>query len=479
MIHYYRMTSAAKFSQNMAIQIIGKIAAVFVGLGVMAILTRALGPDGFGEYTTAVTFLQLFGVIVDFGLTLTLVVMISEAGADQNKITGNILSLRLLSGLILFSLAPLAVMPFDWSANVKLGVAVGALAFLFMSGATMLVGIFQRHAAMWRSALAEMLNRFVLVATVALLAYWGLGVVWMIAAMILANFIWLASMIILARPFVKVSLRFDWLLWKKIITRSWPIALSIIFNLLYLKGDILFLAYFRDAAEVGLYGAAYKIIDVLTALPVMFMGLLLPVLVNNWTGNNRAEFKKRLAKTFDIFMIGAIPLVIGTQAVAEPLAVLFAGAGFEATGQVLRWLVLALVGVFLGALYGHTVVALNMQKPMIWGYLGVAVLSIIGYLWLIPLYGMYGAAYVTIFSEILIALITFWVVWRVSRARPSFLVSFKALACAAIMYVVLIYLPAMHVLLSVGLGALIYLGLMILVRGIKLQELKLLITDRS
>ncbi|MBU1705383.1 oligosaccharide flippase family protein [Patescibacteria group bacterium] len=80
------MTSAAKFSQNMTIQIAGKIAAVFVGLGIMAILTRSLGPEGFGEYTTAVTFLQLFGVIVDFGLTLTLLVMISEVGADQIKL---------------------------------------------------------------------------------------------------------------------------------------------------------------------------------------------------------------------------------------------------------------------------------------------------------------------------------------------------------------------------------------------------------
>ncbi|MBU0646443.1 flippase [Patescibacteria group bacterium] len=473
------MTSAAKFSQNMTIQIAGKIAAVFVGLGIMAILTRSLGPEGFGEYTTAVTFLQLFGVIVDFGLTLTLLVMISEVGADQNKITSNILTLRLFSGLILFALAPLAVLPFAWSANVKLGVAVGAAAFLFMSGATMLVGVFQRHACLWRSALAEMLNRFILIALVALLAYLNLGVVWMIGAMIVANLAWLVSMIYFARPFIAIRPRFDWPLWKKVISRSWPIAVSIIFNLLYLKGDILFLAYFRDAAEVGLYGAAYKIIDVLTALPVMFMGLLLPILVSSWSANDRPEFKKRLARTFDIFMISAIPIVIGTQAVAEPLALLFAGPGFAATGSVLRWLIISIIGVFLGALYGHTVVALNKQKQMIWGYVAVAVLSIIGYLWLIPLYGMYGAAYVTIFSELLIALITFLMVWRVSQALPSLLVTLKALVSAAIMFGVIQSLPSLPVLLTVLIGALVYLGLMIFLRGLNPKELKLLIADQS
>src|SRR3989338_2481010 len=70
---------------NFTIQIIGRILAILIGLVSIGLLTRSLGVENFGAYTTALTFLQLFGVMVDFGLTLTLVVMISEPEADEQR----------------------------------------------------------------------------------------------------------------------------------------------------------------------------------------------------------------------------------------------------------------------------------------------------------------------------------------------------------------------------------------------------------
>src|SRR3989338_8767626 len=143
------MTSLRSLSKNFLIQTLGKTASIVIGLLFVAILARSLGQEGYGEYTTAVTFLQFFGVIVDFGLTLTLVVLISKAGADEAKIVGNVLTMRLITSAILFTIAPLAVLPFAWSATIKLGVAVGALAYFLMSGANVLIGIFQKHESMW------------------------------------------------------------------------------------------------------------------------------------------------------------------------------------------------------------------------------------------------------------------------------------------------------------------------------------------
>lgn len=469
------MISAKSLSKNFAIQSTGKVLSVVIGLIIVAILTRALGPTGFGEYTTAVTFLQLFGVVVDFGLTLTLVVMISEKGADEKKVVGNIFSLRLLSAAILFALAPLAVLPFPWNNTIKLAIAIGAIAYFFMSGASLLIGIYQKHEAMWRAALAELINRIVLVGTIALLAYYSFGVIAMVAASILANIIWLFFMIRFAKRFTPISLSFDWQLWKKILSKSWPIALSVIFNLLYLKGDILFLAYFKDSAEVGYYGAAYRFIDVLTAIPVMFMGLLLPSLVHTFSSKNIEHFNRQVKKSFDLFMIFAIPAVIGTWAIAEPLIGFIAGEGYEPAAAVLRILIVAAIGVFAGALFGHSVVAINKQKQMIWGYASVALITIIGYLYLIPLYGMFGAAWMTIFSELLIALLTFVMVYKTTKVLPNMSASIKALIAAACMYAVLIPIANWHVLIQLIVAILVYGGIIITIGGVKLSELKALI----
>jgi O-antigen/teichoic acid export membrane protein len=471
--------SKAIVARNFSIQVISRILAVFVGLFSIAILTRSLGTNAFGEYTTAITFLQLFGVIVDFGLTLTLVVMISEEGADAEKIVGNIFGLRIISGAILFSIAPIAVLSLPWSDAVKEAVLVGSIAYVLMGGATLLVGVFQRYHAMWRAGLAEILNRLALLIFVALFAWFELGVVWMVVASVIANAIWLFSMLRLARPFLHIRFLHDWKMWQHVWGRSWPIAVSIFFNLLYLKGDILFLAYFRDQTEVGIYGVTYRILDMLTAFPVMFMGILLPIVVNTWSAGNHDEFRAHVSRTFDFFMITAIPIIIGTQQIAKPLMRLIAGPGYDASGDILKLLIFAVFGVFLGALFGHLVVALNKQKPMTWGYVGVAIVTVVGYFLFIPKFGMWGAAWMTLFSEWLIALITFSVVYKVTKVKLHFVVASKAIFASAIMYLFLRFVPSLSVLVDILIAGILYLAIMLLTKGIKMEDVRALKNARQ
>ncbi len=461
-------------ARNFSIQLMGKILAILVGLVSIGILTRSLGTHSFGEYTTAITFLQMFGVIVDFGLTLTLVVMISEKEADQEGLVGNIFGLRMITGAILFSIAPVVALTLPWSNEVKQAVLVGSLAYVLMGGATLLVGVFQRHQAMWRASMAEILNRVVLVLMVSLFAVLKLDVSWMVGASVIANAVWLFAMMRLSRPFVKITFLLNSKIWAQVWSRSWPIAISIFFNLLYLKGDILFLSFYRDSSQVGIYGVTYRVLDMLTALPVMFMGILLPLLVNRWSTGNRDEFSVYVKRTFDLFMLAAIPLVTGTFVVADKLMFLLAGPGYETSGNILRLLIFALFGVFMGGLFGHLVVAINKQKPMVWGYFSVAVITVIGYFLFIPRFGMWGAAWMTIFSEGLIAIITFLVVYRVTRILPDLRVSAKALLASAIMYLFLRFVPPLHVTLDILFSAIVYLLVMIAMKGIRIDDIRAL-----
>lgn len=471
--------SKAVVARNFSIQLIGKLLAILVGLFSVGILTRSLGTTGFGEYTTAITYLQLFGVIVDFGLTLTLVVMISEEGAHAEKLIGNIFGLRIITGAILFSIAPVVALALPWSSEIKQAILVGSFAYVLMGGATLLVGVFQRYQAMWRAGLAEILNRIALLIFIALFAYLKLDVVWMIGASVIANAIWLYAMLRLARPFVHIQFLTQQKIWKEVWTRSWPIAVSIFFNLLYLKGDIIFLSFYRDQTEVGIYGVTYRVLDMLTALPVMFMGILLPLVVNTWSAGNKKEFRAHVRRTFDVFMIAAVPIMVGTQVVADRLMLLIAGPGYEASGDVLRLLIFAVLGVFLGALFGHLVVALNKQKPMTWGYVAVAVVTIIGYFLFIPPYGMWGAAWMTLMSEVLIALITFLVVCNVAKITPNLVVTGKALVASGVMYIVLKFITLPSVLLDLVLATIVYVLVMLLIKGIRIEDIKALREARN
>lgn len=473
------MPSKRSILINFLTQLTGKGFSVVIGLALTVILARTLGDTVYGEYTTAITFLQLFGVVVDFGLTLTMAAMLSAKGANESSIAGNIFGLRMTSAVILFALAPLLALPFPWTGTVRLGIAVGAIAYACMAGATMLVGVFQKHGSIWRASLAEILSRVLLLGLFALFAWLHLGLVAMIAAMIAANLVWLVLMLVFARPFVHIRPRFEWKVWKKALGQSWPIALSILFNLLYLKGDVLFLASFRDSTEVGWYGLAYRLIDMVTTIPTMFMGLMLPTLVSDWSGGKKMEFLEHLRVTYGLFWMLACPIVAGVQLVALPIIILIGGEEFAPAAEVLKVLIWCVPGVFLGALYGHAVIALKKQRIMIWGFAITAILTVVGYLLLIPAFGMYGAAGMTIASELLISVFGAYLVYRTCASFPSIILPLKTIGCAFAMWMILARFPHTSPFIIIPAGCVLYLAFLVGIRALRLQDLRFLRPERS
>ncbi len=126
-------------------------------------------------------------------------------------------------------------------------------------------------------------------------------------------------------------------------------------------------------------------------------------------------------------------------------------------GQVLAILAPAAGIVFFGALYGHTIVALNKQKIMTLGYLAVAFAAIAGYVMYVPTYGAWAAAWVTLGSECLIAFLTFAVVTKTIGSLPTLGMLARALAASLVMTASILLIPTPHAFLTVLLGAVVYM----------------------
>ncbi|RLC38426.1 hypothetical protein DRH27_02310, partial [Candidatus Falkowbacteria bacterium] len=384
------MRLSTKIAYNTIVQFASKIISTALGLIAIALTARYLGQIGFGEYTTAFTFISFFAIAADLGLTLITVQLISPKEADQDKILGNLLALRLVSAIIFLGLAPLSVLFFPYSAEIKIAVAILAFSFLFTSLNQILVGLFQKHLRMDKVSIAEVASRLVLIAATfwAIKADKGLGGI--MTAAVLSSVASFIIHYIFSFNFASIKLRFDFSYWKKIISRSWPLAITIVFNLIYLKTDTLLLSIIKRPskigimAEVGIYGAAYKVIDVLITFPFMFAGIILPILTTRWAEGREADFKKVLQKSFDVMAMLAIPLIIGTQFVAKDIMALVAGEEFGASGPVLRILIGAAALIFLGVMFSHAIIAINKQRQIIWAYIFTAVSSVVGYIIIIP-----------------------------------------------------------------------------------------------
>lgn len=459
------MSLTQQVARNMIYQIIGKITSTILGLIALAIITRYLGQEGFGGYTTIIAFLQFFGILVDFGLTLTIVQMISEPKADENKITSNIFTLRFFSAFIFLGLAPLVALFFPYSATIKIGIAITALSFFFIALNQILVGLFQKYLSMWKVALAENAGRIVLIALVAFAVTEGRGLLSIMWAVILGSTANFFINFLFSLKYVRIKFAFNWPIWKEIYRRSWPIGLSIAFNLIYLRADTIILSLFKSQAEVGLYGASYRVLDVLTTFPMMFVGLLLPVFTAAWAERDLEKFKRIMQKSFDFLVMLAVPIIFGTFFLGERLMSFVAGSDFALSGTILKILILAASAIFIGTLFGHLVVAVKKQRKMIWGYAAVAFLSLICYIIFIPRYSYWAAAWITVLSEGAIALLTFIVTYQTTRLVPSGKFFLKTFLASLAMSSAIYFLINLNLLLLIVLGAAVYFAVLYLLKG--------------
>lgn len=469
------MKLATKVALNTIVQIISKVISIALGLATIAVMARSLSPEGFGQYTTVITYLSFFAVAADLGLTLVTVQMISQPGADQDKVLSNLFSLRLFSAAFLLALAPLSIWLLPYDPAIKLGVLVASLSFLFPALNQILVGLFQKHLRLDRVSVAEIVSRLVLLGGVVLSSWRGWGLNGVLVASVASS---LSSFLLhyyYSLPLARIRLNWDWRVWGEIVRRSWPIGLTIVFNLIYLRADILVLSFFRSTEEVGIYGAAYRVIDVLITLPFVFAGIILPIMTSAWL-NDRRQFERVLQKSFDLMAILAVPLFFGAQFLADRLMTLVAGSDFAASGPVLKILILAASVIFLGTMLSHAVIALDQQRRIIGAYVFVALTALAGYLIFIPRYSYFGAAWVTIYSELTIALASGWLVWRKSGFRPNTALLYKTILASLPMSLWLSFFSGrLNLWLNITLAAGLYFGSLYLIKGIDKQDLKSLL----
>ncbi len=458
------MSTNRAIAWNTLVQFAGKIVSTFLGVLIVGLMARYLGQTGFGLYSTANAYFQVFVLLLDLGLNVTLAQMLGEYRdhpALENRLSSATYTLRFLSALVLLT-AALGLgflLPYPW--ELKLAFVAIWLSFFATALNQVVVGVQQRHLRMHVVAIGEVAGRAVLLGGVLLARTLGWGLVPIVAFVSVGSALNLFINIVVARRYASFAWNVDVEMWKRILTRSWPIGVSIFFNLIYYKADTLILSQFRSFAEVGLYGAAYRVLDILTTLPFMYMGVVLPILAHAWSSKDKARFSGLLQNSYLVMALCAAPVLAGTLALSKRIMVLVAGPDFAAAGPVLNILVVAAAVIFLGTVSSHAVVALNQQRNMLKVYIVVAILTLIGYLLFIPHYGMWAAAGLTLFSEAVVALGSTLTTLNASQTRIRLWPLTKVFASAGLMYLAIQPLLSLPLIVPIAAGAAIYTALIL------------------
>ncbi|MBI2410724.1 MAG: oligosaccharide flippase family protein [Candidatus Kerfeldbacteria bacterium] len=494
------MSLRRKIAYNTAIQMVGKIAGTVLSLVVASLVYRHLHDTGFGQYTTILSFLQIFGILMDLGLYVILVKRMANIDGRESIVVDTIFTVRLISGIIFLAAAPLGAWLISfrhpqYSGEMISGIALTSLFFLFISLNQLIAAIFQKFLRTSWIAIAEFVGKIVLCAATVAVIWLHLGLLAILFTLVLSSATNFFINFFASRKYFSIHFRFDRAVCRSVLTEAWPIALSIAFGLIYFKGDVVVLSFYKTSQEIGWYGAPYKILEVLVSLPAMFTGLALPILAGAWQQQDKMRFQELFQKSFDALAMIALPMIAGTWVLAPMMMTIIQGDDGVHSEHILRILIIATAAIFIGTLTGYIVVAVNRQRAMVWGYFFIALTSLLGYMVVIPRFSITGAAWVTVYSEVAMMLISLTLILRTAHINVGLNRFIKSIVSAAVMYIVLglllralqYFLNNRHITLShftfafialallVPLGGIIYLAALFLTRAIRPQELRSLV----
>jgi len=465
------MTLPKKIALNTAFSAVAKVTWTLIALVTVGMITRYLGAAGFGKYTTILSFYFLFAAVGDLGLNQIVLREISLPNAKEREVVSTAFMVKILFSLVLMFAAAAATLFLPYEADVKKGIVLACSGLIFSSGYQVLAGVFQKRLTAFWVSIAEMIGRIANLAWVFGCVALGLSFLWVAGGMVAS---WAATFIIvffLAKRTVGFRLTMDLKLAKRLLVEAMPLGLSAIVTFVYFRIDTIILSIVKGPADVGIYGAAYKILENVSYFPAMFMGLMMPLYAQNVFAD-RQKFRRIADKAFGAISLLAVGLFFGIFSLSSKIIHVIAGPGFEESAGVLRVLDLAIVGIFWGQCFNMILIAANLQKKLLKIFIICAVMNVTLNFLLIPKYSYMAAAWVSSLTELLVSALSVYFVFKHYKYFPNLGPLLKAIPAGIVMSLLLLVLVEWPIYVQIPAGGVVFLALAYLFGAYSQEDIK-------
>jgi len=472
------MSLTRKVAYNTGALIFGRGVNVLLSLVAVGVLTRYLGVAGFGQYTTVFAFVSLFNTFADFGFMMILLRELGAGRYDPQKITRNILTIRTIFAILVYALAFGVGWILDYPLIVQLGIGVIALSFLFTTIQGSVIAVLQANLRADKAVVGDVLDRLIVLGLILWLIHSGAGLLALFAAYPLGAIISLIINCIFANKYIRLGFAFDYKLWWKLIGEIWPLGIAGIFAMVYFKIDSVMLSLMKTPTDIGIYGAPYKIFEVLLSLSALFMGVAFPILSRYVQQKRKIEFDRALQKSIDFLGLLALPIMAFCIILAPAIIRIIAGESFVTAYTInlfgipmttvitLQILSLTILLSYMTNIFNNLVIAAGKQGKLMIPNFFLIIINIGLNAFLIPKFSYIGAAVATILTEV-VALVWYWVLshkfidFRLSAAAFG-----KGIIATLVMMIVVYLTRNTFIAVPLILGSAIYVGIVLATKAV-------------
>jgi len=491
----------------------------WIGLVVLAKLWGGFAPEALGIIGFAMSFLALFNIIADLGFSQAHVKRVSE-GKDLGTCIGTFVAIKMfLTGLMV---TVVLVSIFIWKnvfqggfvdATTESMIFVFLIYYLFSNLSSISTATFTGTKEIVKREIPSVFGRIVKLPLVILVALAGVSiasispmVAWPSFLQPLQNFIAHHATGSLAITYVINMMvasyigmwflrkypwkRPSWELFKSYFSFALPIMLISIIGVISLNIDKIMIGYFWTSTEVGYYFVVQQVLQIIMVLYVAVNTVLFPTLSEYHSYKNFEKIKEitHLAERY-ISMVMIPPIVVIIIFSKLLIEIMLSGAFLPAASVLV---VLTIYAFIIGLRMPYSSLISGINRPGVAAKIGVVICATnisLNYLFipeqgLLSTFGINGPTGAAI-ATVLSALVGFFGLRLAAKKLTGIKLlqshTLRHIIAGLIMGFMLYFLafrtsffPAIywyHLMVFAGIGLIIYLGLLFLLKEFKKQDL--------
>ena len=250
-------------------------------------------------------------------------------------------------------------------------------------------------------------------------------------------------------------------LFKESISFGLPLIGFELSALLLMTGDRYLLQYFLGAEAVGIYSASSNLTKYLVDFFAEALKLaVMPIFISMWEKKGKEETQQFLATVLKMYFMIGIPIIFAVSFIGRDIIVLLASKKFESGYIILPFIVTGYVIHKANFLYGAGLYLKKKTGTLLIIIFGSAIINIILNIFLIPLWGILGAAITTVIAFIFEVILLVSISFRTINIKIPIYTFIKCVAISIVMVCVMLCInnpDSLHTAIRITAGFLTYL----------------------
>jgi O-antigen/teichoic acid export membrane protein len=397
----FSMSPVSRIRRNSIFAVIATLTRVATTALMFIMLARQYGPELFGQFAFAYTYLTTFYLVADFGFDVYLASEVARDRLKMHQLVQSLLPLRiclsLLSAVLMCLVALLSGIP-DGTKEMMVAFAISILP---SASSAFFFALFKGLEEFQHETRVSLIQNSVLLTLLIGAGAMQLSIrtiVWMYAATRLLGLLILVPKV--RHTLLPFDLRAAVNSGRAALRKGFPYGVFLVCGTLYFQLDTIMLGYFLNEEAIGVYQAAFKLVGILLLSNDILVQIMLPVLsrlhaddVKKW-----GVAVRLLAK--NLVFVG---MLFGVLVLAYPndvLSLVYGPKRYEASAPILRIFALIFIARSSAEVFALMLTTGNNQIARTRIVVFLTLLNFSLNLLVIPRFGTVGAALVSLVTNV-------------------------------------------------------------------------------